>query len=105
MEAIMETLGELLAYAERRGYELDDMKTRTIRAIAFTGGYILYDSSKFDNEHELACAIAHEIGHQETYTLYKWNSPVEVKAECERRADEWAAKRFRGYISAKKQIA
>ena len=101
----METLGELLAYAERRGYDLTDMKTRAIRASAFKGGYIFYDSSKFENEHELACAIAHEIGHQETDTFYKWDSPVEVKAECERRADDWAAKHFRGYIPTRELLA
>lgn len=32
MEAVMETLAELLAYAARRGYELIEMKTRTMQA-------------------------------------------------------------------------
>ena len=93
----METLSELLAYAERRGYELTDMKTREIRAAAFPGGYILYDSSKFDNEHELACAVAHEVGHQVRRAFYRAGAAREVKAACERQADDWAAKHFRNY--------
>jgi len=101
----METLAELLAYAAQRGYELIEMKTRTMQAAAFPDGYIVFDRSKFKNEFELACAIAHEIGHEVTKTFYKLDSPVEVKAECERQADEWAAQHFKGYIPTRELLA
>ena len=101
----METLAELLAYAARRGYELIEMKTRTMQAAAFPDGYIVYDKSKFRNDFEMACTLAHEIGHEETETFYQWDSPYEVKAECERQADEWAAKHFRGYIPTRELLA
>jgi len=102
---VMETLVELLAYAERRGYVVIEMQTRKLQAAAFKGGYIFYDGSKFKDERALACAIAHEIGHQETDTFYKWDSPVEVKEKCERLADEWAARHFRGYIPVSRLLA
>lgn len=101
----METLAELLAYAERHGYVLIEMKTRKMQAAAFPDGYIVYDKSKFRNEFELACTLVHEFGHQATQTFYEWDSPFEVKAECERQADEWATKHFKGYIPVRELLA
>ena len=100
----METLAELLAYAERRGYTVIEMNTQEMQSAAFPGGFIFYDGSKFISRFELACAIAHEIGHQETGSFYTMDSPGEVRSECERLADEWAARHYRGYIPIKRLL-
>lgn len=85
------TLDELIELAAKEDIEVITIKTRTVPAISREDGLVGYDPEKLETEAEKKHAVAHEIGHVLTDAFYNLDSPLDVRAKCEYKADTRAA--------------
>lgn len=86
----MTILQSVIAFAEERGIIVDAHSLPRNRAcvLQLPGRYVIgYDPDAFDTDEEAAEAIAHELGHILTGTLYEPYTPHEGRHDGERRAD------------------
>lgn len=84
------TLSELYERAARQGIEIDILMMRELRAVSFPEGWIAIDRSRYHDDIEFKCDLAHEIGHCETGAFYNIYSLFDLKSKCERKANKRA---------------
>ena len=83
-------LDEIYERAESEGIEIDEIRTRKISAMSFPDGWIAIDRTKFESEATFKTALAHEIGHVETGSFYRIETPLYTKEKCEYKANKKA---------------
>ena len=86
------TTGDLYTLAAAQGIDIDEIPMRALRAVSFPQGWIAIDPAQFPTEAEYKTTLAHEIGHVARHAFYKADDPTEIKAECERQANQYAAR-------------
>ena len=83
-------LDEIFERAENEGIEIDEINSRQVSAMSFPDGWIAVDRSKFESEAAFKTALAHELGHVETGSFYRIETPLYTKAKCEYKANKRA---------------
>ncbi len=89
----MKTIKRLLAVADDEGIGIVPVTLKQNAAIAIQyndGDYIVLDRRRTRPLRQRKVALAHEIGHHLTGSLYFANSPFETRERCENRANRWA---------------
>ena len=91
-------LTELYNIAEKSGIRVDDFKldenTQSL-AVYFDDMYaIAIDISKLNSNAEIMEALAHELGHCKTHSLYNINNILDVRTKHEYNADKWACEKL-----------
>lgn len=65
---------------------------------------IFFDLGQAHTRAELNSVLAHECAHAATGSLHKVDSPYELVARHEHRANRWAAERFLPYVGLKHAV-
>lgn len=84
------TLEQLYDVAAEKGIEIDDFPMRELKAVSISDGWIAMDRSKFADETEYKCGLAHEIGHCVERSFYNIYSSMSLREINERQANIWA---------------
>ena len=56
--------------------------------------YIGIDPTKLDSTADETVKLAHDLGHCETGSFYYGYSPLQLRCQCEHKADVWAIKKL-----------
>ena len=86
----MTILQSVIEYAQERGIIVDAHRLPNLRAVTvqIPGRYVIgYDPDAFDTDEDAAEAIAHELGHILTGTLYAVDAPKNERLAAEGKAN------------------
>lgn len=90
-------LNDLYKIAQSNNIDVDCMHLKNMQCVSFpldNTDCIIIDPFKLKSCCDEKEKLAHEIGHCVTGSFYNENSPLDIRAKHERRADRWAIKKL-----------
>lgn len=88
----------LYQYAEKRNIEVDCADTKKVECFSIMDSdgdcAIVINPFMLKNSTDEKVKLAHELGHCETGAFYYGYSPLQLREQCEFRANLWAIKKL-----------
>ena len=94
----MEIIDTLYQFADRNGIDVDWLPMRKASSLSVQlpdgSTAIAIDMMSVGSTASHKCGLGHELGHCMTGSFYNRNTPYDIVARHEKRADKWAIRRL-----------
>lgn len=89
---------ELYDYAEEHNIGVEIIKTRAVESMSIMDDdgdcFVGINPLMIENSADETVKLAHDLGHCETGSFYYGYSPLQLRCQCEHKADVWAIKKL-----------
>lgn len=89
---------ELYDYADNHCIDIEIIKTRMVESMSVMDNdgdcFVGINPLMIESTADETVKLAHELGHCETGSFYYGYSPLQLRCQCEHKADVWAIKKL-----------